>query len=49
MIKIKTEVVEDYDFNEGDELSDMKLIVENKTLHVHKAILGEIAICINIA
>ena len=31
---------DDYDFEIGDELSDMKLIVENKTLYVHKAILG---------
>ena len=29
-----------YDFRIGDELSDLKLIVENQTLYVHKAILG---------
>ena len=29
-----------YDFEFKDELADMELIVENKTLHVHKAILG---------
>ncbi len=31
-----------YDFEKGDELSDLKLIVEDKTLLVHKAILGKI-------
>jgi len=40
MIKINAEIEDDFNFNEGDELSDMRLIVENKTLHVHKAILG---------
>ena len=40
MIKISAEIENDYNFNEGDELSDMKLVVEDKTLHVHKAILG---------
>jgi hypothetical protein len=29
----------DYDFEIGDEFSDLKLIVENKIFHVHKAIL----------
>lgn len=29
-----------YDFKSGDELSDLKLIVEDHVLHVHKAILG---------
>ena len=30
-----------YDFEVGDELSDVRLIVEDKLLHVHKAILGK--------
>ena len=29
-----------YDFEKGDEFSDLKLIVEEKTLLVHKAIIG---------
>ena len=29
----------DYDFEKGDEFSDLKLKIEGKTLHVHKAIL----------
>ena len=33
-----------YDFEQGDELSDVKLIVEGKTLLVHKAILGKLII-----
>ncbi len=37
---VKYDIENDYDYEVGDELSDMKLIVENKTLHVHKAILG---------
>lgn len=32
--------IELYDFFNGDELSDLKIIVENRTLFVHKAILG---------
>lgn len=32
--------IELYDFFNGDELSDLRLIVENHTLYVHKAILG---------
>ncbi len=31
---------EEYEFSIGDELSDMKLIVENEIVFVHKAILG---------
>jgi hypothetical protein len=31
----------EYDFEVGDEFSDLKLIVENKVLHVHKAILSK--------
>jgi hypothetical protein len=31
---------QNYDFEKGDELSDLDLIVEGKCLHVHKAILG---------
>lgn len=30
-----------YDFEKGDELSDTKLIVEDKILFVHRAILGK--------
>ncbi len=38
----KASISEDceYDFETGDELSDLKLIVEAKCLFVHKAILG---------
>jgi hypothetical protein len=32
----------DYAFETGDEFSDLKLIVEDKVLHVHKAILSKI-------
>ena len=32
----------DYDFEVGDEFSDLKLVVENKVLHVHKAILSKL-------
>ena len=32
----------EYDFETGDEFSDLKLIVEDKVLHVHKAILSKI-------
>lgn len=32
--------IEPYDFFNGDELSDLRLNVENQTLYVHKAILG---------
>lgn len=31
-----------YNFENGDELSDLKLIVEDKELYAHKAILGNI-------
>lgn len=30
----------DYDFEKGDELSDVKILVENKYLWAHKAILA---------
>ena len=30
----------DYDFEVGDELSDLQLLVEDRCLFVHKAILG---------
>ena len=30
----------EYDFETGDELSDIQLIVQEKIIHVHKAILG---------
>lgn len=30
-----------YDFEVGDELSDVRLIVEDRVLNVHKAILGK--------
>jgi hypothetical protein len=30
-----------YDFEKGDDLSDVKLKVEEKTFYVHKAILGK--------
>ena len=33
----------DYDFEKGDEFSDLKLKIEGKTLHVHKAILGTVS------
>ena len=33
----------DYDFDNGDELSDLELVVEEKMLKVHKAILGKIS------
>jgi hypothetical protein len=36
--------LDNYDFDIGDEFSDIKLIVENKTLHVHKAILSKFKI-----
>jgi hypothetical protein len=29
-----------YDFEAGDDLSDLKLKVEDKIFHVHRAILG---------
>lgn len=29
-----------YDFEKGDELSDTQLIVEDRVIFVHKAILG---------
>ena len=32
---------EEYDFNVGDELSDVTLVVEDHELLVHKAILGK--------
>jgi len=32
----------EYDFEAGDEFSDLKLIVEDKVLHVHKAILSKL-------
>ncbi len=32
----------EYDFEVGDEFSDLKLIVEDKVLHVHKAILSKL-------
>ena len=35
---------DEYNFEMGDELSDMKLIVEDKVLFVHKAILGNLLI-----
>ncbi|RNA00034.1 BTB and MATH domain-containing 38-like [Brachionus plicatilis] len=35
--------IELYDFFNGDELSDLKIIVENQTLYVHKAILGTVS------
>ena len=31
-----------YDFEAGDELSDLEILVEGKTIRVHKAILGKI-------
>lgn len=34
------EEIEKYDFSNGDEFSDFKLIVDNKSIFVHKAILG---------
>ena len=33
---------DEYDFERGDELTDMKLIVENKVLFVHKAVLSNL-------
>lgn len=33
--------IEMYDFTQGDEFSDFKLIVNDKPLYVHKAILGK--------
>lgn len=33
--------IEKFDFSNGDEFSDFKLIVENQTIFVHKAILGK--------
>jgi hypothetical protein len=36
--KLKTEETVTYDFEVGDDTSDLKLIVENKFLHVHKVI-----------
>jgi hypothetical protein len=35
---------DEYSFETGDEFSDMKLIIEDKILHVHKAILGILTI-----
>lgn len=32
---------EEYDFTLGDELADITLVVQDKELHVHKAILGK--------
>lgn len=40
-MKSKIMELDNYDFEVGDEFSDIKLIVENKTLHVHKAILSK--------
>ena len=34
------EEIEMYDFSVGDEFSDFKLIVENKPILIHKAVLG---------
>lgn len=34
------EEIEKYDFSNGDEFSDFKLIVENKAILIHKAVLG---------
>lgn len=34
--------IEKYDFSNGDEFSDFKLVVDNKIIYVHKAILGKI-------
>jgi len=31
----------EYDFEKGDELSDTQLIVQEKIINVHKAILGK--------
>ena len=38
--RLKMEEIEKYDFSNGDEFSDFKLIVDNKSIFVHKAILG---------
>ena len=39
--KTKNKMIDsEYNFEKGDELSDTKLIIEEKIIHVHKAILG---------
>ena len=38
--KSKIVKYEEYEFSKGDEFSDMKLIVEDKIIFIHRAILG---------
>lgn len=42
------EKIEMYDFSTGDEFSDFKLIVEDKPILIHKAVLGKVSNLISI-
>lgn len=41
------EEIEKYDFRNGDEFSDFKLIVENRAILIHKAVLGKYTLFLN--